>query len=74
MLGRFTLFLRGRAAGDVGAREGVVVDVVAGAAGPGLLLTVLSACWGVRGCAADFGREGRVEEAWELAGILVSSS
>ena len=71
VLGGLALFLGGRATGDVGAREWVVVDVVAGAARPGLPFAVGGACWGVGGGAADFGRERRVEEARELAGVAV---
>ena len=47
VFGGFALFLCRRTASDVGARERVVVDVVAGAAGPGLLLAVGGAWWGL---------------------------
>ena len=66
-----SFLLCGRAAGDVGAREGVVVDVVARAAGPGFALAVLGVCWGVGGCAAHFWRERRFDQAGELAGGAV---
>lgn len=71
VLGRFALLLGGRAAGHVRAREGVVVDVVSRAAGPGLALAVLRAGGRVGGRAADFGREGRVEQAREFAVLAV---
>lgn len=67
----FPLFLGRRAAGRVGFEEGVVVDVVAWSSGPRLAIAVLGIFGRVGRSAADFGREGRVEEAWEFTAVAM---